>query len=169
MLSVQFSGKLLLQKGRRCFPACLAFSVLFRKPRRPIGTKECVHAMRKHSVFCRRMSVLNLGGHYPVRSVQLLTAELRCFDVTSTFTLLTVQRFTRIRSKKLSGHGSDQRAEQGARANDHGRHAACYLTSDRNETSDRKSSSRTRRAGHGRGSSLTLGKSEGFRASRLFS
>src|SRR5258706_12274919 len=48
-------------------------------------------------------------------------------------------------------------AQQGARANDHGRHAACYRTSYRNETPDSKSSCRTRRADHGRASSLTLG------------
>jgi len=50
--------------------------------------------------------------------------------------------------------------QQGARANDHGRHAACYRTSNRSETKESKSSCRTRRAGHGRGSSLTFGKME---------
>src|SRR6266540_2234386 len=48
-------------------------------------------------------------------------------------------------------------AQPGARANDHGRHAACYLTSFRNETREPETFCRTQRAGHGRGSSSTLG------------
>src|SRR5260221_13276078 len=55
-------------------------------------------------------------------------------------------------------------AEQGARANDHGCHAACYLTNDRIETTDSDSSGCTRRASHGRGSSLTLGKAPAHHA-----
>ena len=49
------------------------------------------------------------------------------------------------------------KAQQGARANDHVRHAACYRTNLRNEPTDSTSSRRMQRAGHGRGSSLTLG------------
>ncbi len=60
----------------------------------------------------------------------------------------------------------ESRAEQVARANDHGRHAACFLTSSRIEASESKSSCRTRRAGHGRGSSLTLGMKVGHRIAK---
>src|SRR5258705_120146 len=51
----------------------------------------------------------------------------------------------------------DKTAQQGARANDHSCHAACYRTTLRHEASESKSSCRTRRASCGRGSSLIVG------------
>src|SRR5260221_268536 len=65
-------------------------------------------------------------------------------------------------SRRGSPDSIKKEAEQGARANAGSRHAACCFTNHRNETPDSKFLCRTRRAGHGRGSSLTLGEETMF-------
>ena len=63
-----------------------------------------------------------------------------------------------VRCTSVPQRNEPEKAEPGARANDHGCHAACVLKYFRLEKSESGSESGTQRASHGRGSSLTLGK-----------
>lgn len=101
---------------------------------------------------------LKPGGKY-----EMATLELRASDTIAPTVAQKLVRAARALNQRL-GDPTDA-AKKPARsprtpdaepgANDHGRHAACRPTSNRNQSSDFKSSRRTRHTRHSRGSSLT--------------
>ncbi len=108
------------------------------------------------STTSTRRSEMAIGGAY-ARSPVWFTRSV-CGKSASEFGSRQRSRlrfqFTRVARSALL---EPSLAEQVARANASGRHAACDVTIHRNESAESEAWCRTRHAGHWRGSSLTLG------------